>query len=257
MKVDYDKTVEETDLKVKAGNVRETVTVTAAGENATGDIWKYLEEVKLTYPGGREIKVLLDGQESIFDEKIGYKISGKDLILGKDLFTKAGEYQIAVTAKYYGTKTVEFTVGDGTSTETKPVPYYEEVTCEKDIFFGWYTFTFKPSYNDDIQEWIDAVNKVTVNGEKYSSNMVDALYFSINATDQKIILRGDTPFTEGDNTVVISAKGYEDLTLIVGKDGTIDGDAGENPEEPGEDQAAPKAESLDFVNEFLRTIIIV
>ena len=78
--------------------------------------------------------------------------------------------------------------------------------------------------------------------------MVADLYFTTNTTDLKIILHGDKPFTEGDNTVVISAEDYEDLTLTVGKDGTIGGDAGENPEEPEEDQAAPKAESLDFVN---------
>ena len=225
IKVDYGKTVEETDLEVKAGNVSETVTVTAAGENATGDIWKYLKEVKLTYPDGTEKKVLPDGQESVF-EKIGYEISGKDLILGKDLFTQAGKYQIAVTAEYYGTKTVEFTVVDGTSTETKPVPQYDKVECELDTFWQTkYTFVFTPSYNDDIQAWIDAVNKVAVNGTEYSSSMVADLYFSTNTTDQKIILHGDTPFTEGDNTVVISAEGYEDLTLTVEKDGTIGGDA--------------------------------
>lgn len=251
MKVDYDKTVEDTVLEVKAGNVGEEVTVTVAGENATGDIWKYLKEVKLTYPNGTERNVLPDGDESVYDEKIGYEISGKDLILGKDLFTQAGEYQITVTAEYYDTKTEKFTVGDGTSTETKPVPEYKGVTCKKSIFNEvTYTFTFTPSNDDDIQAWIDDVNKVAVNGTEYSSSMGANLYFSNNGTDQKIILHGDAPFTEDDNTVVISAEGYEDLTLTVGKDGTIDGDTGENPGEPGEDQAAPKAKSLDFVDQY-------
>lgn len=250
MKVVYDKTVEDTVLEVKAGNVGEAVTVTAAGENATGDIWKYLTEVKLTYPNGTKKNVLPDGQDSVF-EKIGYEISGKDLILGKDLFTQAGKYQIAVTAKYYGTKTEKFTVGDGTSTETKPVPEYKGVTCKKSIFNEvTYTFTFTPSNDDDIQAWIDDVNKVAVNGTEYSSSMGANLYFSNNGTDQKIILHGDAPFTEDDNTVVISAEGYEDLTLTVGKDGTIGGDSGEDPGEPGEDQAAPTAESFRFVDEF-------
>ena len=250
IEVDYGKTVEETVLKVKAGNVRETVTVTATGENATGDIWKYLKEVKLTYQDGTEIKVLPDGQESIFDEKIGYKISGKDLILGKDLFTQPGEYQIAVTAKYYGTKTVEFTVVDGTSTETKPVPQYDKVECKLDTLWQTtkYTFGFTPSNNDDIEAWIGAVNKVTVNGTEYSSGVGDP-YFTTNTTDHQIILYGDKPFKDGDNTVVISAEGYKDLTLTVKKDGTIGGDAEENPGEPGEDQAAPTAESFGFVNE--------
>ena len=49
---------------------------------------------------------------------------------------------------------------------------------------------------------------------------------------------------------MISAEGYDDLTLTVGKDGAIDGDAEENPGEPGENQAAPTAESFGFVNEF-------
>ena len=249
IKVYYGKTVEETDLKVKAGNVKEAVTVTAAGENATGDIWNYLKEVKLTYPGGTEEKVLPDGGESVF-EKIGYEISGKDLILGKDLFTQAGEYRITVTAEHYGTKTVKFTVGDGTSTETKPVPRYESVDCTySNSFQTTYTFAFTPFFNDDIQAWIDDVNKVAVNGTEYSSSMGANLYFSNNGTDQKIILYGDTPFKDVDNTVVISAEGYEDLTLTVGKDGTIGGDAGENPEEPEEDQDAPTAKSLDLVNQ--------
>lgn len=249
MKVDYDKTVEDTVLEVKAGNVGEAVTVTAAGGNATGDIWKYLKEVKLKYPDSTERNVFPDGQESVF-EKIGYEISGKDLILGKDLFTQAGEYQITVTAEYYDTKTEKFTVGDGTSTETKPVPQYDKVECKLDTLWQTtkYTFGFTPSNNDDIEAWIKAVNKVTVNGTEYSSGVGDP-YFTTNTTDQKIILHGDKPFKDGDNTVVISAEGYEDLTLTVGKDGTIGGDAGENPEEPGEDQAAPKAESFGFVNE--------
>ena len=37
------------------------------------------------------------------------------------------------------------------------------------------------------------------------------------------------------------------MTLTVGKDGTIGGDAGENPGEPGENQDAPAVKSLDFV----------
>ena len=79
--------------------------------------------------------------------------------------------------------------------------------------------------------------------------MVAGLYFTTNTTDQKIILHGDKPFTEGDNAVVISAEGYEDLTLTVEKDGTIGGDTGENPEEPEENQTAPTAKSLDFVDQ--------
>lgn len=46
---------------------------------------------------------------------------------------------------------------------------------------------------------------------------------------------------------MISAEGYDDLTLTVGKDGAIDGDAEENPGEPGENQVAPAVKSLDFV----------
>lgn len=246
IKVDYGKTVEDTVLEAAAGNIGEAVTIKTAGENATGDIWKYLNEVKLIYPDNTEKKVLPDGQESVY-EKIGYEISGKDLILGKDLFTQAGEYQVTVTAEHYGTKTVEFTVGDGTTTETKPVPKYEGVTCEKSTFYEvTYTFQFTPEYDDKIEEWINAVNKVTVNDTEYSSSVVADLHFSTNTTDQEIVLHGDTPFAEGDNSVVISAEGYEDLTLTVGKDGTIGGDTEENP---GEDQAAPKAESLEFVDE--------
>lgn len=94
---------------------------------------------------------------------------------------------IAVTAEYYGTETVEFTVVDGTSTETKPVPQYDKVECELDT--SWqtkYTFVFTPSNDNDIEAWIGAVNKVTVNGTEYSSSMVADLYFSTNKTDHHL-----------------------------------------------------------------------
>lgn len=149
-KVDYGKTVEETALEVTAGKIGEAVTVTVAGENATGDIWKYLKEVKLTYSDGTVKKVLPDGQESS-SKKIGYEISGKNMILGKDLFTKSGKYQLTVTAEHYGTKAVEFTIGDETTAETKSVPEHEEVTCEKNTLFSvTYKFGFTPSYTKEI-----------------------------------------------------------------------------------------------------------
>ena len=132
----------------------------------------------------------------------------------------------------------------------KDVYKRQEVTCEKNTLFSvTYKFGFTPSYTKEIKEWIQAVNKVTVNDTTYRSSMTDDLYFSINATDQQIILHGDKPFVEGNNTVVISAAGYEDLTLTVGKDGTIGGDAGENTEVQEKEKAAPEAESLTFVNQ--------
>ena len=67
--------------------------------------------------------------------------------------------------------------------------------------------------------------------------MVDDLYFTTFRTDQQIKLNGDTPFKDGNNTVVISAEGYEDLTLTVTKDGTLVEDSDDGTIEPEEAQA--------------------
>lgn len=267
--VDYDKTVEKTDLEVKAGNVRETVTVTVAGENATGDIWKYLKEVKLTYPGGTEEKnVLPDGQES-FSEKIGYEISGKDLILGKDLFTQAGKYQIAVTAEYYGTKTVEFTVGDGTiggdTGENPEEPGEDQAapTAESfgfvDEFFGddYYRLKFNLT-EDDASAYLQAITSIEIDGEaceKVQSFWQDTNSYkfskdeSYGGAEQFIDFTADCfAVTDKIYTVEIIADGYETLTLKIENNSLVDGD---EPTEPEENKAAPSVKSLVFKNQML------
>lgn len=246
--VNYGKTLEEVTLEAAAGTAGESVTVKVSGEQATGDIWKYLKEVKLTYPDGKEKSVLPDGHETV-SEKIGYQVAGKNLILGKDLFTQIGDYQLSVAAEYYGTKTVKFTVGDQESGKLKPIPNYSKVTCEKgNLAETTYTFAFAPAYQNEINEWIKAVNKVTVNGTEFDSSAAADLRFTTYATDQQLKLHGDKPFVEGNNEIVISAKGYEDLTLTVGKDGTVGEGSGKEPE-PEQDKKAPKVNTFTFVDE--------
>ena len=69
----------------------------------SGDIWKYITKVSLKKPDGTVKNILPDGQENIW-EKVGYSISEEQenqLILGKDLFDKDGEYEVTIEAAYY------------------------------------------------------------------------------------------------------------------------------------------------------------
>lgn len=269
MKVDYGKTVEETVLEVEAGNVGEEVTVTVAGENATGDIWKYLEEVKLTYPDNTNKNVLPNGDES-FSEKIGYEISGKDLILGKDLFKQAGKYQIAVTAKYYGTKTVEFTVVDGTiggdTGENPEEPGKDQVApkaesldfVDQSFVDDYYRLKFNLT-EDDASAYLEAITSIEIDGE--ACEKVQSFWQHTNSYKfskdeiyggekyQFIDFTADC-FAEADKiyTVEIIADGYETLTLSIKNNSLVDDDT---PTEPDADKEAPSVKSLVFKNQML------
>lgn len=89
------------------------------------------------------------------------------------------------------------------------------------------------NYGDDAEEWLSAIDKVEVNGIEYekatSYNQIwnNAKYYakatldSSDSTDVRYLLIGEGKFEKDEsalNKVVISAEGYKDLVLEVGKD---------------------------------------
>lgn len=193
------------------------VTITNTADE-TGDIWKNLQSVVLTRPGGMKKTLYPDGKESLF-EKIGYTIDGASLVLGKDLFEEAGEYSVEISAQYYGVKTVEFEVekaeenpGDSDS-QLKKAPSVKETGKN---YISGYTITVGMG-NDD---WMKAITGVTVNEETYEKGYYSDNTYSLAVTDGTISLNG-AGFTEDANIVVISADGYNDLEVIIDKEGKL------------------------------------
>lgn len=90
------------------------------------------------------------------------------------------------------------------------------------------------NYQEDVSEWLSAIEKVEVNGTEYTkasyafgvgnneSYYVKSIVDSSNSTDVRFILIGEGKFKEDKsavNKVVISAKGYKKLVLEVVQDG--------------------------------------
>ena len=222
------------DVALEAGGDFKTgaeVTITNTADE-TGDIWENLQSIVLTRPDGTKKTLSPDGQESLF-KKIGYTINGASLLLGKDLFKEAGEYSVEISAQYYGVETVEFEVekaeenpGDSDS-QLKKAPSVKETGKS---YISGYTITVGMG-NDD---WMKAITGVTVNEETYEKGYYSENTYSLAVTDGMISLNG-AGFTENENTVVISATGYEDLEVILDKKGNLVEKA---PEET-ETKAAP------------------
>ena len=70
--------------------------------------------------------------------------------------------------------------------------------------------------SSDVENWMDKITNVTVNGTEYtkvsySFSMTEKTYYLIKNDGNLRFGAGAT--VEGENTVVISAEGYEDCTV--------------------------------------------
>ncbi len=159
---------------------------------------------------------------------------GHDLTLQENSFNKDGDSTITITAEGYEPLIIEVTaegqlVDDSTTEpggDTQPAPAAPTATVDE---AGNVTLAFA-----DTVEWEyrNAVTEVTVNDTAYSKfdditgNPGEKQYEWQESQSQGIdaLYLDKTSFVTGENTVVIKADGYEDLTVSV----TIDG-----AEEPG------------------------
>lgn len=156
---------------------------------------------------------------------------GHDLTLQENSFNKDGDSTITITAEGYEPLIIEVTaegqlVG-GSSTEpggeTQPAPKAPTATVDE---AGNVTLAF----DSDYSSWKSAISSVEVNGVGYSAfndhngTPGEKNYqWKIGAYGQELYL-DKASFVTGENTVVIKADSYADLTVTV----TIDG-----AEEPG------------------------
>ncbi|MDO4265590.1 MAG: DUF1533 domain-containing protein [Eubacteriales bacterium] len=151
------------------------------------------------------------------------------LYLTTEAFTKEVN-EVVIEADGYETQTVYITkdgklTDEGSEEETLKAPPVKEPTAKKDSYDGSYSLTFGMG-NDD---WVKNVNGLSVNGEAYTEGYgysSDTEYRISNVTDG-VIKFGNGAVTEDVNEIVISAEGYEDLTLYITKDGELTEGSGE------------------------------
>ncbi len=103
--------------------------------------------------------------------------------------------------------------GSETPAKTKDAPI--PTKAEKSMF-GSYALTFGMN-NDD---YMDAIIGITVNDTPYTTSYNSQPRYSIIKTDGEITFDSNA-FTKDNNTVIITATGYKELTVTITKDGKL------------------------------------
>ena len=227
----YSKVNEENlSLSAEVNKDAKTVTLTVNGSN--GDFLKNLTSVKLgddaVYGQG------VEGSDAVY-----YEIAenNKSLTLHN---VKPGSYQLTLSAEYYEDLTAKFTMGGEVA--VKAVPTMKITSAVKD---GVCQIDFEAQDNTgDVNTWKYAVNAITVNKATYeeagllSSPKSDDTKYKWDNTSHWILTLGGGAFQDGNNTVVISADGYENKEITVVKEatGSTEPTKPTTPTEPGESE---------------------
>lgn len=233
VKFAYNK-VNETGLSLSVADTAAGEPVVITVQNSNGDFLKNLKSVKL-------------GDDTVY----GKGVEGSDevyYVLGADNKTislhnvKPGSYQLTLSAEYYENLTAKFTMAGEVS--VNPVPNANPTVELKD---GIYRLHF-----GDVEfGWWNYAKTITVKGHSYEYNNMYPFYSlsdnqfgwtTENAADysnDRILALSASAFEDGDNTVAISADGYETLTVTVTK--TASGGSTEpteptDPTKPGESE---------------------
>ena len=224
---DYAKVIENNlSLSAKVDTDKHTVTLTVDG--SSGDFLKNLKSVTLKN-GDKTSSVWAQGVGG--SDAVYYVIDNTNYTtITLHNVKDPGSYTVSVMANYYeNALTKEFTV-EGEVVQN-PVP---KMDIQQSVADGVYTIKFfgasnaNPDLSTDSQigTWKTAINKITVNRKEYTPY---SFFFGNPSADsseynwgyssgtEKVLILGGSAFKDGENTVVISADGYEDLTVTVNK----------------------------------------
>ena len=229
VEVNYAK-VNETDLSLTATVDEETAgKVHIVVNNSNGDFLKNLKSITLTK--GDEVDVVwakdVEGSDAVY-----YVVA--DNYKSVDLYNvKPGTYTVSIEANYYESAlTANFTVASSGDVELKPVP-----DSEPDVSRAT-NKNYQLTFSTDDSSWRDSTT-ITVNGVSYgkASGTVSENQFKWVMGGYGYYLELDkTAFhTDTVSTVVITADGYQPLTLKIKSDGTLD---------YGENKAAPTVSTI-------------
>lgn len=244
VKFAYNK-VNETGLSLSVANTAAGEPVVITVENSNGDFLSHLKSVTLT-SNGKDDAVYRQDVEG--GDAVYYEIAedNKSLTLHN---VKPGSYQLTLSAEYYEDLTAEFTM-DGT-VEVKAVPEMKVTSSEKD---GVFTIDFSYENTNDFRSWQLYAKNISVNGETYedagiSELKADNKFFKWENSSHYVLKLGGGAFKDGENTVVISADGYEDKKITVTKEKTTEPTEPTKPEKPSEGEVkvpttAPTLEKL-------------
>lgn len=212
-----------TGLTVSADQEGKPVTITVNGSD--GDFLKNLSLVTLK-------------QSDDVDNVYWYGYEGSDAVYyvksddNKTLTlynVKPGTYTVTLSAQYYDDLSTDFTMA-GTVVKN-PVP---DMDIQQSVEDGVYTVKFygvkipnSTDYTDSqIGTWKLAINKISVNGTNYTeyssfsgdpANDSTEYKWGYGQGSEKVLILGGSAFKTGENKVVISAKGYKDLTVTINK----------------------------------------
>ena len=258
---DYAKVIENNlSLSAKVDTDKHTVTLTVDG--SSGDFLKNLKSVTLKN-GDKTSPVWTQGVGG--SDAVYYVIDNTNYTtIALNNVETPGDYTVSIEANYYNKPlTADFAV-EGEVT-VKPLPTMTLTsTVSKD---GVYCIDF--SYQDTrvFSAWKDSVKTIAVNDTTYdktdwmSEPTADSsTYKWDNGSHWVLYLGGEKFLTAADNTVTLSANGYNTLTLTITKDGKLvvngndSGNSGDNSgsETPAETQDAPKptSASTDIMGDY-------
>ena len=128
------------------------------------------------------------------------------------------------------------------ATQEPPIPY----SASEDFFEGYLRLNF--SYTDT--DWLDAVDALSVNGNEYeevniSSSMDDTKFFSSSISYYIQIGKEHIDKNGGENNIVISADGYDNLKLSAKKsNGSWEVEKSEAPADENKKTVTLKAEKV-------------
>ena len=224
---DYAKVIENNlSLSAKVDTDKHTITLTVDG--SSGDFLKNLKSVTLKN-GDKTSPVWAQGVGG--SDAVYYVIDNTNYTtITLHNVKDPGSYTVSVMANYYeNVLTKEFTV-EGEVVQN-PVP---KMDIQQSVADGVYTIKFfgasnaNPDLSTDSQigTWKTAINKITVNRKEYTpyssffgNPSADSSEYNwgYSSGTEKVLILGGSAFKDGENTVVISADGYEDLTVTVNK----------------------------------------
>ena len=251
--------INETGLELEHSTDEKTGIVAISVKNSEGDFLSRLKSVTLT-SNGKDDAVYAKGVES--SDAVYYVVAedNKSLTLHN---VKPGAYTVKIAAEYYDDAlTAAFTM-PGT-VEVKAVPEMKVTSSEKDGVFTVSIQGVKDEANNtttdrQINEWKSKVQTISVQGTQYDK-IADFSFAapSKTSTDYELktgtyggyeLVLGGGAFKDGENTVVISADGYEDKKITVTKEKTTEPTEPTKPEKPSEGEVkvpttAPTLEKL-------------
>lgn len=242
----YGKVNEENlSLSAEVNKDAQTVTLTVNGSN--GDFLKNLTSVKL-------------GEDTVY----GKGVEGSDAVYyvvaedNKSLTlhnVKPGTYTVKIAAEYYDDALETGFTMPGT-VEVKAVPEMKVTSSEKDGVFTVSIQGVKDEVNNtttdrQIDEWKSKVQTISVQDTQYDkiadfsfaapSKTSTNYEFKIGSYSDTQLVLGGGAFKDGENTVTISAEGYEDKEITVTKQS-------ESEEQPAPVLSATAKSSYGYYN---------